>query len=69
MHRELGLKKICGKFYMCFFRFSFFRKNNWTWLLKGPTGQIRSAREWYQSIGLSKDMPRYRFLIFLLLNI
>jgi hypothetical protein len=26
-------------------------------------GQIRSAREWYQWIGLSKDMPRYRFLI------
>jgi hypothetical protein len=32
--------------------------------LKGTTGQIRSAREWSQWIGLSKDMPRYRFLIF-----
>ncbi len=31
--------------------------------LIGPSGQIKSAREWYQWIGLSKDMPRYRFLI------
>jgi hypothetical protein len=25
--------------------------------LKGPTGQIRSVREWYQCIGLSKEPP------------
>jgi hypothetical protein len=30
-------------------------------ILKGPTSQIRSARGWYQWIGLSKDMPRCRF--------
>jgi hypothetical protein len=28
---------------------------------KGTTGQTKSAREWYQWIGLSKDMPHYRF--------
>jgi hypothetical protein len=32
-------------------------------LLKGPTSQIRYAREWHQLISLSKDMPRYSYLI------
>ncbi len=36
--------------------------------LKGPFGWISSAREWYQWIGLSKDMPRYRFLTFKFLS-
>jgi hypothetical protein len=33
-------------------------------LLMGSSAQIKWAREWYQWIGLSKDMPRYRFSIF-----
>ncbi len=35
-----------------------------TIFLKWLTGHIRSAREWYQWIFLSKDMPRYSFFIF-----
>ncbi len=35
-----------------------------SFLLKGPTCHIRCAREWYQLIGLNRDMPRYRFFIF-----
>jgi hypothetical protein len=31
--------------------------------LKVPSGQIRSAREWYHWIGLDKDIHRYKFLI------
>ena len=39
--------------------------------LKGPTGQIRSDREWYQWRGLyvSKDMPRYKVFCFLDFNL
>jgi hypothetical protein len=33
-------------------------------MLKVPSGQIRSALEWYHWIGLEKDINRYRFLIF-----
>jgi hypothetical protein len=36
-------------------------------LLQGPTCQIRSARECYQWRHKYKDMPRYRFLISLIL--
>ncbi len=32
--------------------------------LKGPSGQIRSAWEWYHSICLDKDINRYKFFIF-----
>jgi hypothetical protein len=32
--------------------------------LKGPTGQITSAREWYQWTGLSKDILRSGLFIF-----
>jgi hypothetical protein len=37
------------------------RKKN---IFKGTGSQIRSARERCRWIGLNKDMPRYRFLIF-----
>ncbi len=35
--------------------------------LKGSSGQIRSAREWYQWISQSKDIPSYSFCFFILI--